>query len=109
MIVTYLPDFRHTVFVDGDLGIDPSSGIAVPVPDTTNVGTSLHNLALEALLAEFVHQVDAAKTGAYNHNIGLELFCIVLVIRIRRFVRRTDVCPKVDHCGRSDSGMKRRL
>lgn len=90
-IVTYLPDLRHTVFVDGDLGIDPSSGIAVPVPDTTNVGTSLHNLALEALLAKLVHQVDSAEPSADNQDIGLKFFHIVLVVRRGRLIGCTDI------------------
>ena len=92
-----MPDLRHTVFIDGNLRIDASPRIAVPVPNTTDVGTSLHNLTFKALLTKFVHQVDAAEASTYDQNIGFQLFCIVLVIWIGRFVRRADVCPEVNH------------
>jgi hypothetical protein len=88
---TYLPDFRKRVFVHRNLGVDPGSRIAVPMPDATDVGSGFHNLALEALLTKLVHQVNSTKPSADNQDIGLKFFGIVLIVRRGRLVGRTDI------------------
>lgn len=61
------------------------------MPDSADVGSGFHNLALEALLAKLVHQVDSAEPSANNQDIGLKFFGIVLVVRRGRLVGRTNI------------------
>jgi hypothetical protein len=69
------------------------------MPDTSDVGTSLHDLALEALLTELVHEIDAAETSTYDQYVGFQPLCIILVGRVGRLICRADVCPEVHHSG----------
>ena len=94
---TYLPNFRHTILIHRDLGVNASSRITVPVPDATKIGTGLHDLAFETLLAELVHQVDATEPSTHNHHISLELLGIILIVWVCSLVRGPDISPKMNH------------
>ena len=61
------------------------------MPNSADVGSGFHNLALEALLAKLVHQVDSAEPSADNQDIGLKFFHIVLVVRRGRLIGCTDI------------------
>lgn len=49
-----LPDVLVEHLVDGCVGVDPSAGVAVPIPDAAGAGTPLEDLDGETLLPESV-------------------------------------------------------
>ena len=47
MWIAYLPDLLDRIFVDGHLGINACTWVAVPMPDSTKVLSSLVDLAVK--------------------------------------------------------------
>jgi hypothetical protein len=97
----YLVYFRDRVLVDGDLGIYSSPWIAVPMPDTPKLLSSLVDLAFEAQLSEVVHQVHTSEPGTDNQHISFEVLVIGVVVWILRsmLIRGTNIRSEVHHCG----------
>jgi hypothetical protein len=93
----YLPDLWQRVLVNGNLGVDSGARVAIPMPDSTNIGAGFHDFALETLLTKLVHQVDSTESSTHDQHIGLELFGIVFVVRDRRLVGRTNICSRVSN------------
>ena len=69
--ISCLPDFLDRIFVDRYLCVDACARVAVPVPDSTEVLAGLVDFAVETqLIAELVHEIHAAETGADDEHFG---------------------------------------
>jgi hypothetical protein len=101
LFYSYLVYFRDRVLIDGDLSIDTSPWIAVPMPDTPKLLSSLVDLAFEAQLPEVVHQVHASEPGTDNQHISFKVLVIRVVVWIlcSMLIRGTNIRSEVHHCG----------
>ncbi len=62
------------------MGIDSRAGIAVPIPATAQIGTSLEQANLEAFLAQAVKLIDAVESRSNNECI--QYFSVVTFLRL---------------------------
>src|SRR5690606_13123109 len=67
--VPVLPDGGIGVLVQGHVGVDARSGVAVPVPDAAEPGPGLEQRDLQAELAQVVELVEAGEAGAHHDDV----------------------------------------
>lgn len=67
------------------------------MPDTSDVGTSLEDLAVESPFPELVHQIDTAESGANDKNLSVEVLRVVLIIGVCCLIGSTNVSSEMHH------------
>jgi hypothetical protein len=58
---------------------------------------SFVNLAVEAQLAKFMHQIDTTEASAHDEHVSLQLLGIVPIIWRRRLIRGADIRSEMYH------------
>jgi hypothetical protein len=67
------PELFEREFVDGDVRVDTSTGVAVPVPDATERGSGVDEANIVAQLAKLVEVVDTTEPPTDDKDIQLLL------------------------------------